>query len=345
MKDYLIESMTSYVDKLEKSIPQRKRLNESSLLKKESSNSVMNLNEDWSKGISFIYKVNTNSLIDAAKNNKVVIGVSRASAEELVAENYNSVRFRVPNSMMFGLPSYVNLSYGQSEIIVFWKDEDFRYKDIGGKSNFRKAKLTSEMNRFLEMGREELENCGVIVNQYKVEVGGSDKFNSTWRQAQPYNESLLLKEEKNKEVDEYISKLLNKIKDSGLQQVIRDAIFRGNVDKKFLLDTICQNMPEQKKEIEKLGLKESFWTGSRWQKRIARYDEFNNGNVFYSDWITVPDEEAEEMARQASIETPNKVFFVQYDDPMAEPSPNRYINGKVYDSNAPECIKFGKFSR
>ena len=159
------------------------------------------------------------------------------------------------------------------------------------------------------------------------------------------NESLLLKEEKNKEVDEYISKLLNKIKDSGLQQVIRDAIFRGNVDKKFLLDTICQNMPEQKKEIEKLGLKESFWTGSRWQKRIARYDEFNNGNVFYSDWITVPDEEAEEMARQASIETPNKVFFVQYDDPMAEPSPNRYINGKVYDSSAPECIKFGKFSR
>ena len=51
------------------------------------------------------------------------------------------------------------------------------------------------------------------------------------------------------------------------------------------------------------------------------------------------------MARQASIETPNKVFFVQYDDPMAEPSPNRYINGKVYDSSAPECIKFGKFSR
>ena len=61
---------------------------------------------------------------------------------------------------------------------------------MGGKGNFRKAKLTAEMNDVLESGRKELEDFGIIVNQCKVEVGGSDKFDSTWRQAQAYNESL-----------------------------------------------------------------------------------------------------------------------------------------------------------
>lgn len=192
MKNYLVESMTSYMGKLEEARnPENDKINQP--IKNES----LTLKEDWSKGISFLYKVNTNSLIDADKNNKLRIGGGHPSIEKLVAENDASVKFRVYNSMMFGSSSYVNLSYGQSEIVVFWKDEDFRYKDIGGKGNFRKAKLTSEMNRFLEMGREELENCGVVVNQYKVEVGGSDKFNSTWRQAQPYNESLALKEDIN----------------------------------------------------------------------------------------------------------------------------------------------------
>lgn len=65
------------------------------------------------------------------------------------------------------------------------------------------------------------------------------------------------------------------------------------------------------------------------QKRIARYNEFDNGYVFHS-WKEMSDEEAEEKAKQASIEDPTDVYYVAYDDIMNPSSEIRWYKGKSY---------------
>lgn len=64
-------------------------------------------------------------------------------------------------------------------------------------------------------------------------------------------------------------------------------------------------------------------------KRVARVDEFDNGYVLHS-WQKITDEEAEELARQASLENPKKIFYVQYDDIMNSSSDIKWVNGQPY---------------
>ena len=64
-------------------------------------------------------------------------------------------------------------------------------------------------------------------------------------------------------------------------------------------------------------------------KRIARVDEFDNGRVLHS-WQEMTDDEAEELAKQASLKYPGKIFYVQYDDIMNPSSDIKWVNGQPY---------------
>ena len=65
------------------------------------------------------------------------------------------------------------------------------------------------------------------------------------------------------------------------------------------------------------------------QKRIARYREFDNGYVLHQ-WDEMSNEEAEEKAKQASIENPNDVYYVAYDDIMNPRSDISWYRGNQY---------------
>lgn len=65
-------------------------------------------------------------------------------------------------------------------------------------------------------------------------------------------------------------------------------------------------------------------------KRIARYNEFDNGYVIHNDWKKISDEEAEELAKQASIEDPTDVYYVQFDNIMNSSNDNRWYKGELY---------------
>ena len=64
-------------------------------------------------------------------------------------------------------------------------------------------------------------------------------------------------------------------------------------------------------------------------KRIARYREFDNGHVLHQ-WDEMSSEEAEEKAKQASIENPNDVYYVAYDDIMNPRSDISWYRGNQY---------------
>lgn len=64
-------------------------------------------------------------------------------------------------------------------------------------------------------------------------------------------------------------------------------------------------------------------------KRIARYREFDNGHVLHQ-WDEMSNEEAEEKAKQASIENPNDVYYVAYDDIMNPRSDISWYRGNQY---------------
>lgn len=76
----------------------------------------------------------------------------------------------------------------------------------------------------------------------------------------------------------------------------------------------------------------SYIKSSTAYKRIARTDEFDNGHVLHGDWMKMSDEEAEELAKQASIENPGKIYYVKYDDLMNGASDIKWVNGKSYDT-------------
>ena len=62
-------------------------------------------------------------------------------------------------------------------------------------------------------------------------------------------------------------------------------------------------------------------------KRIARHNEFDNGYVLH-DYERMTSAEAEEKARLASIENPDDIFYVSYDNIMEPCSDIKWKNGK-----------------
>lgn len=75
------------------------------------------------------------------------------------------------------------------------------------------------------------------------------------------------------------------------------------------------------------------------QKRIACTTEFDNGHVFHNDYFRASAAEAEKRAKQASIENPDKVFYVKYDDVMNPSSDIKWKNGEQLNE-ADEPIYF-----
>lgn len=69
----------------------------------------------------------------------------------------------------------------------------------------------------------------------------------------------------------------------------------------------------------------------RVQKRIARVSEFNNGSVIFNDYEIMTSDEAEEKAKQMSIENPDEIFYVKYDDIMNPSSDIKWKNGEQVD--------------
>lgn len=95
--------------------------------------------------------------------------------------------------------------------------------------------------------------------------------------------------------------------------------------------------PEQKsepkanfKEAYKYSRKKKLTEGTK-EKRISHFGEFDNGHVFHK-WYEMSDEEAENKAKQMSIEHPDDVWYVAYDDVMNPGSDKRWFRGKEYDS-------------
>ena len=142
------------------------------------------ISDDWSRGISVTVRVDTASLINAAKSNKIRIGSGYDSPEKLIGST--SLRFRLPNG---DDTAYLDMDRNQSKIKYNLYDNDFTYKEFGGKSDVNKAKLTEGLKKLEQYVVNQLKSAGIRVNQSKVEVGGSSKFNSVWRQAQSYNDA------------------------------------------------------------------------------------------------------------------------------------------------------------
>lgn len=154
------------------------------------------LEEDWSKGLSFTFKITTNSLQNAFKNGSVRVGGQNKADLSSMYGN-TSLRFKIVDKpYSWANDGYINVYRNESELRVNLYDKDFTYKEFGGKSNFNKAKLTQEMEELKNSIENDLKDAGLVITQSKVEVGGSPKFNTTWRQAQKYNEDLDLSNDK-----------------------------------------------------------------------------------------------------------------------------------------------------
>lgn len=81
--------------------------------------------------------------------------------------------------------------------------------------------------------------------------------------------------------------------------------------------------------IDRIKTEESKEIKTESGKRIARYREFDNGHVLHQ-WDEMSNEEAEEKAKQASIENPNDVYYVAYDDIMNPRSDISWYKGNQY---------------
>lgn len=76
-------------------------------------------------------------------------------------------------------------------------------------------------------------------------------------------------------------------------------------------------------------------------KRIACTTEFDNGHVIHNDWKTLSNDEAEELARQKSVDNPGKVYYVQYDDIMNPSSDIKWKNGQKLNEETQSGYKKG----
>ena len=81
--------------------------------------------------------------------------------------------------------------------------------------------------------------------------------------------------------------------------------------------------------IDRIKTEESKEIKTESGKRIARYREFDNGHVLHQ-WDEMSNEEAEEKAKQASIENPDDVYYVAYDDIMNPRSDISWYRGNQY---------------
>lgn len=72
----------------------------------------------------------------------------------------------------------------------------------------------------------------------------------------------------------------------------------------------------------------SVTAGSKY-KRIATLTEFDNGHVLHN-WTEMSNDEAEQLACKKSIENPNTIFYVSYDNVMDPCSDTRWFNGTAY---------------
>lgn len=79
-------------------------------------------------------------------------------------------------------------------------------------------------------------------------------------------------------------------------------------------------------------IEESAITEGTSGKRVAKYNEFDNGKVMHS-WSDMSDEEAEEQARQASLKDDKDVYYVQYDNVMNPTSKYVWYKGERHDSS------------
>lgn len=101
-----------------------------------------------------------------------------------------------------------------------------------------------------------------------------------------------------------------------------------------------EDIDNYEKKMKELKTNKQKKTEGTAQKRIARYGEFDNGYVLHNDWREMSDEEAEELAKQASIKDPTDVYYVQYDDIMNPSNDIRWYKGKSYTVN--EIIEIRK---
>ena len=479
-----------------------------------------NLKEDWSKGLSFTFKITTNSLQNAFKNGSVRVGgQNKADLSSMYGDT--SLRFKIVGKPYSSAnDGYINVDRNESELHVNLYDKDFTYKEFGGKSNFNKAKLTQEMEELKNSIENDLKDAGLVITQSKVEVGGSPKFDTTWRQAQKYNEDLDLSDDKDfdtysnfnsdlynamadvvydysskgiskkdieKAVEWFLTHFFDDYEEDELEESkhiqksrkksskLRESSYYGlndpsefdydkanyndvlesypvneaarnkNSHKYFALMSYdfdpesgpdadrfsvsdvgqfsskkeaednwrdilskdrwayvaeisedeyndhqelikfynehpgymdyeyCTKVVNQFKDalrskdqegaraarkelssigysneeigtIEKEALKEAF-DADRVQKRIACTTEFDNGHVFHNDYFRASSAEAEEMARQKSIENPGKVFYVKYDNVMEPCSDIKWKNGQKINESKSTDLEDAVFTK
>lgn len=157
---------------------------------------------DPGRGIAFTFKVSTNSVIDAFKANKIELAGRKAnsvpsgtSLDKLVSDiiKQNAVHIEIPGNAYSSLKLEPTIDFhtGQSTIQYLGFDTGFTMKKYGGAEAFDKAKLTAEMNKYLERLKRNISAAGIKVNQAKIEVGGSSEFYNYWRQAQSYNDAAI----------------------------------------------------------------------------------------------------------------------------------------------------------
>lgn len=80
------------------------------------------------------------------------------------------------------------------------------------------------------------------------------------------------------------------------------------------------------------------------QKRIARVNEFDNGYVIHNDYFKATSDEAEEMAKQQSIENPDEIFYVKYDNIMEPCSDIKWKNGQQLTETVDDNVQYGVHS-
>lgn len=149
---------------------------------------------DPGRGIAFTFKVSTDSVIDAFKANKIELAGRNAnnvpsgtSLDKLVSDiiKRNAVHIEIPGNAYSSLKLEPTIDFhtGQSTIQYLGFDTGFTMKKYGGAEAFDKAKLTAEMNKYLERLKRNISAAGIKINQAKIEVGGSSEFYNYWRQA------------------------------------------------------------------------------------------------------------------------------------------------------------------
>ena len=140
----------------------------------------------------------------------------------------------------------------------------------------------------------------------------------------------------NQDIRKAVKKVLDKDRnvftDDSIYDVAEVLTGISDIDKmpKNLLDQIKNVVEKDRQRKTKRRVKKEKKTEGTAQKRIARYGEFDNGYVLHNDWREMSDEEAEELAKQASIKDPTDVYYVQYDDIMNPSNDIRWYKGKSY---------------